>query len=107
MTGRVRLARLTDLAALGELSRLSQQEHVDARSLGLPVKLHFGIVTKAKTPVVQIFPVPTDADRVAAMTESVAAVWEAIQGGNFYPAPHPMNCSTCPFRSRCPVFGGQ
>ena len=37
MTGRVRLARLTDLAALGELSRLSQAEHVDARSLGLPV----------------------------------------------------------------------
>lgn len=37
MSGRVRLARLTDLAALGELSRLSQQEHVDARSLGLPI----------------------------------------------------------------------
>jgi hypothetical protein len=28
---------LTDLAALGELSRLSQQDNVDARSLGLPV----------------------------------------------------------------------
>ncbi len=37
MSGRVRLARLTDLAALGELSRLSQQDHVDARSLGLPL----------------------------------------------------------------------
>jgi hypothetical protein len=37
LSGRVRLARLTDLAALGELSRLCQQEHVDARSLGLPV----------------------------------------------------------------------
>jgi hypothetical protein len=37
VTGRVRLARLTDLAALGELSRLSQLEKVDARSLGLPV----------------------------------------------------------------------
>jgi hypothetical protein len=37
VSGRVRLARLTDLAALGELSRLSQQEHVDARSLGLPI----------------------------------------------------------------------
>ncbi|HEX7492506.1 MAG TPA: hypothetical protein VF337_12465 [Candidatus Limnocylindrales bacterium] len=37
MSGRVRLARLTDLAALGELSRLSQQDNVDARSLGLPV----------------------------------------------------------------------
>ncbi len=37
MSGRVRLARFTDLAALGELSRLSQQERLDARSLGLPV----------------------------------------------------------------------
>jgi hypothetical protein len=37
VSGRVRLARLTDLAALGELSRLSQLQHVDARSLGLPV----------------------------------------------------------------------
>jgi hypothetical protein len=37
VSGRVRLARLTDLAALGELSRLSQQDNVDARSLGLPV----------------------------------------------------------------------
>jgi hypothetical protein len=37
VSGRVRLARITDLAALGELSRLSQQEHHDARSLGLPV----------------------------------------------------------------------
>lgn len=36
MSARVRMARLTDLAALGELSRLAQ-DHVDARSLGLPV----------------------------------------------------------------------
>ena len=35
--GRVRVARLTDLAALGELSRLCQDEHADTRSLGLPV----------------------------------------------------------------------
>jgi len=37
VSGRVRMARLTDLAALGELSRLCQQDNVDARSLGLPV----------------------------------------------------------------------
>ena len=37
MTGKVRLARLTDLAALGELSRLSQNDLGDVRSLGLPV----------------------------------------------------------------------
>jgi hypothetical protein len=35
--GKVRAARLTDLAALGELSRLSQTDGSGARSLGLPV----------------------------------------------------------------------
>jgi hypothetical protein len=35
--GKVRAARLTDLAALGELSRLSQTEDSGARTLGLPV----------------------------------------------------------------------
>ena len=36
-TGKVRVARLTDLAALGELSRLCQSEAASTRSLGLPV----------------------------------------------------------------------
>ncbi len=36
-TGRVRQARLTDLAALGELSRLAQVDGSGARSLGLPL----------------------------------------------------------------------
>jgi hypothetical protein len=35
--GKVRVARLTDLAALGELSRLCQSDGADTRSLGLPV----------------------------------------------------------------------
>jgi hypothetical protein len=35
--GKVRPARLTDLAALGELSRLCQSDDPSARSLGLPV----------------------------------------------------------------------
>ena len=35
--GKVRPARLTDLAALGELSRLCQSDGADTRSLGLPV----------------------------------------------------------------------
>jgi hypothetical protein len=36
-SGKVRAARLTDLAALGELSRLCQDERSSTRSLGLPV----------------------------------------------------------------------
>lgn len=35
--GKVRVARLTDLAALGELSRLCQTDQANTRSLGLPV----------------------------------------------------------------------
>lgn len=35
--GKVRIARLTDLAALGELSRLAEREAQETRSLGLPV----------------------------------------------------------------------
>ena len=35
--GKVRMARLTDLAALGELSRLCQSDEASTRSLGLPV----------------------------------------------------------------------
>ena len=35
--GKVRVARLTDLAALGELSRLCQSNDAQTRSLGLPV----------------------------------------------------------------------
>ena len=36
-SGKVRAARLTDLAALGELSRLAQNEAPETRSLGLPL----------------------------------------------------------------------
>ncbi len=37
ISGKVRAARLTDLAALGELSRLAQSDGAGTRSLGLPV----------------------------------------------------------------------
>src|SRR5215212_6142013 len=36
-SGKVRAARLTDLAALGELSRIAQTEGSGSRTLGLPV----------------------------------------------------------------------
>jgi hypothetical protein len=36
-SGKVRMARLTDLAALGELSRLCENDGASTRSLGLPV----------------------------------------------------------------------
>jgi CRISPR/Cas system-associated exonuclease Cas4 (RecB family) len=78
-----------------------------SRALGLPVKLTFAIVTKARKPIVQLLPVPTSAQRVAAMKDRVAEVWSHIQSGNFYPSPSPMNCTSCPYRSSCPVFAGR
>jgi CRISPR/Cas system-associated exonuclease Cas4 (RecB family) len=75
--------------------------------LGVPVNLHFAIITKAKKPVIQLIPVTADQDRLAGLKESVSQIWQAIQAGNFYPSPAPQNCATCPYRSRCPVFARQ
>lgn len=75
--------------------------------LSLPVQLQFGVITKAKNPTVQILCVPTDPVRVEVLTQASLQVWEAIQAGNFYPNPTPQNCTTCPFKSRCPVFAGR
>src|SRR4029079_2888929 len=55
-TGKVRAARLTDLAALGELSRLCQSDGADTRSLGLPC-------TGAPAGVFSLFRLPLGAFR--------------------------------------------
>jgi len=78
-----------------------------SRSMGLPIKLHFAVLTKHKVPRVQVLPVVADERRVEVMRGGVAQVWAAIQSGNFYPSPSPQNCTTCPFRSRCPIFAGR
>jgi putative RecB family exonuclease len=76
-------------------------------SLSLPVQLEFGVVTKAKNPVIQILSVPTDPAKVGMMKETSLQVWEAIKSGIYYPNPTPQNCTTCPFKSKCPVFSGR
>jgi putative RecB family exonuclease len=77
------------------------------QSLGLPVALHFAVVTKAKSPAVQVLAVPAEAQPVEALTDSIGQVWQAMQGGQFYASPSPQHCTTCPFRSRCPAFAGR
>jgi CRISPR/Cas system-associated exonuclease Cas4 (RecB family) len=78
-----------------------------ARVLGVPVKLHFAVITKAKKPIVQILPVPTNANTLTVLKETAVQTWAAIKTGNFYPNPSPMTCTTCPFKSRCPIFKGR
>jgi hypothetical protein len=55
--GKVRAARLTDLPALGELSRLSQSGDAGARSLGLPVNgPPIGVFSLFRLPLVAFRP---------------------------------------------------
>jgi len=76
-----------------------------SRHMNLPIKLCFGVITKAKSPAVQLLDVPISAGQVERVVNLIEQVWQAIQAGNFYPSPSPMNCSTCPFKSRCPAYG--
>lgn len=78
--------------------------HQLCAALHLPVRLHFGILTKAKSPAVQVITMPIDAQRAANLTESMRTTWADIQRGSFQPNPSPINCTTCPFKSRCPIY---
>ncbi len=74
-----------------------------------PVQLHFGVLTKAKTPAFDLLPVPpadSDVTVLEQITSTFRQVYQAMQAGNFYPAPSPQNCTTCPFKSRCPAWAG-
>ncbi|HUG28950.1 MAG TPA: hypothetical protein VMQ65_00340 [Candidatus Limnocylindria bacterium] len=56
-SGKVRAARLTDLAALGELSRIAQSEDSGSRTLGLPVNgPPIGVFSLFRLPLVAFRP---------------------------------------------------
>jgi len=77
-----------------------------SEGVGLPVRLHFAVITKAKTPVVQVLEVPASEGTLASVHENASRVWQTARAGNFYPSPSPLNCCLCPFKDRCPAFGG-
>ena len=77
-----------------------------ARSLDKPVRLGFGVLTKAKHPVAEYLAVPDEPGHAERLIATIRQVWSAVVAGNFYPNPSPMNCSTCPYRSRCPAMSG-
>jgi len=70
------------------------------------LRLHFGIITKAKSPAVQLLDVPQDEVRASQMVDLMLPVWNAMKAGVDFASPSPMNCPTCPFQSRCPAYHG-
>jgi hypothetical protein len=87
--GKVRPARLTDLAALGELSRLCQSDGADTRSLGLPVNgPPIGVFSLFRLPLGAFRPndlmfVYEEAGRIAGLVrverESVRDEWTIVE----------------------------
>lgn len=71
-----------------------------------PLRLQFAVVTKAKTPILTCHDVATDSHRVNRIKRTFERVWQSIEAGSFYPAPSPMNCSTCPFQGPCRAWQG-
>ena len=70
------------------------------------VRLRFLVLTKTKSPTVESFDVDVSQHQVHRITKAVEHTWRAIEAGHFYPAPSPMNCPTCPFRSECNAWTG-
>jgi putative RecB family exonuclease len=85
---------------------LLYSELVKPMADGRPVKLSFAVLTKHKIPVLTMHEVPLDPRQLQRTKRIVERVWQAIQGGQFYPNPSPLNCSTCPYRKPCQAWTG-
>jgi CRISPR/Cas system-associated exonuclease Cas4 (RecB family) len=70
------------------------------------IRLQFAVLTKTKAPAIDLHEVPVDQKRVDRVKRIVDRVWHGIEAEMFYPAPSPMNCPTCPFRSPCSKWPG-
>jgi len=70
------------------------------------VRLRFLVLTKTKQPAVEPFDVTLSPRRAHRTVKAVEHTWRAIEAGHFYPAPNPMNCASCPFRSPCEAWTG-
>jgi putative RecB family exonuclease len=71
---------------------------------GKPVTLEFVILTKTKDVAVDRHLMPVDPAQINRTRRVVEQVWRCIEAENFYPAPSPMNCPSCPYREQCRVW---
>ncbi len=73
---------------------------------GKRIKLQFAVVTKAKTPQLEVHEVSLDMARLNRSKAIYGKVWDAIQSGNVYPSPSQMNCHACGYKSACRAWTG-
>ncbi|MDA0660786.1 MAG: PD-(D/E)XK nuclease family protein [Planctomycetota bacterium] len=73
---------------------------------GKQVRLQFAVITKAKTPKVQLLEASFDESKLDRTKRVFENVWSAIQSGHFYPSPSPMQCPGCGYRNQCAAWLG-
>lgn len=73
---------------------------------GKAMRLAFGVLTKTQNPALNMHPVVIEPGQVERTKRIVERVWQAIQSGNIYPNPSPMNCPGCPYRQACRKWAG-
>ncbi|ADB18071.1 conserved hypothetical protein [Pirellula staleyi DSM 6068] len=73
---------------------------------GKPIRLQFLVVTKSKSPVVEMRKISIDSARIKRTRSIFWQVWQAMRRGIVYPIPSPMNCPNCPFQKPCRSWQG-
>ena len=73
---------------------------------GKKLRLRFAVISKTKTPTLEMHDVSIHPDRVERTKRVVQRVWKAIQQGTFYPSPSPMKCPSCAYQQACRDWQG-
>ena len=73
---------------------------------GKQLRLQFAVITKTREPKVQLLEARFDESKLDRTKRVFESVWSAIQVGNFYPSPSPMQCPSCGYRSHCTAWKG-
>lgn len=81
-------------------------ELVKAFSPKKRVRLRFAVLTKTKTPTLDLLEVPVNRHLIERTKRIVERVWKSIAAKNFYPAPSQMSCAGCAFKTPCRKWAG-
>ena len=72
----------------------------------IEVKLEFAVITKTKSPTVELFQIDADEKRIERTKQVASRTLDAIEAGVFYPNQSALNCGGCPYRSACAAWRG-
>jgi putative RecB family exonuclease len=73
---------------------------------GRKLRLEFAVLTKTKSPSLELFVVTPDGRRLERTKQVASRTLDAIDTGVFYPNASAMNCGGCPYRSACRAWRG-